>query len=74
MAAILTDRLMSARAGYPAAVFSPTPRVSRRHPIDLSETFKTIWSVTREGFLLLWMLAVVSFSWLIAAGAVGLLG
>jgi hypothetical protein len=74
MAAILTDRLLSPRAGSPAAGFFPTPRVSRRDPIDLSGTLKRIWSVTSEGLLLLWMLTVVAFSLLVAAGAMGFLG
>jgi hypothetical protein len=74
MAAILTDRLLSPRAGSPAAGSFPTPRVSRRAPIDLCRTLKRILSVTCEGLLLLWMLTVVAFSSLVAAGAVGLLG
>jgi hypothetical protein len=74
MAAILTDRLLSPRAGSPAADFPLTPRVTRRRSIELAETLKGIWSVTCEGLLLLWMLFVVAFSLLIAAGAVGLLG
>jgi hypothetical protein len=74
MAAILTDRLLSPRAGSTAAGFSPTACVSRHHSFDLSETFTTIWRMACEGLLLLWMLAVVAFSLLIAAGAVGLLG
>jgi hypothetical protein len=74
MAAILTDRLLSPRAGSPAAGFSLTPRVTRRRSIELAETLKRIWSVTCESLLLLWMLFVVAFSLLIAACAVGLLG
>ena len=74
MAAILTDRPLSPRAASTAADFSLCPRVSRRHSFDLPETFKTIWRVACEGMLLLWMLAVVAFSLLMAAGAVGLLG
>ena len=74
MAAILTDRLLSPRAGAPAAVFMPTPSVIRRHPTELSETLKGIWSVTCEGLLFLWMLAVVAFSCLMAAGVMGFLG
>jgi hypothetical protein len=74
MAAILTDRLLSPRAGSPAAGLFPTPRVRRRDPIDLSGTLKRIWSVTCEGLLLLWMLTVVAFSLLVAAGALGFLG
>ena len=74
MAAIWTDRLLSPRAGSTAAGIPLTPRVSRRHSFDLSETFKTILRVACEGLLLLWMLIVVAFSLLIAAGAVGLLG
>jgi hypothetical protein len=74
MAAILTDRLLSPRAGSTAAGFSLTPRDSRRYSFGLSETFKTICRVACEGLLLLWMLIVVAFSLLIAAGAVGLLG
>jgi hypothetical protein len=74
MAAILTDRLLSPRAGSPAAGFFPTPRVSRRDPIGLSGTLKRIWSVTSEGLLLLWMLAVVAFFLLMTAGTMGFLG
>jgi hypothetical protein len=74
MAAILTDRLLSPRAGSPAAGCFPTPRVSRRDPIDWSRTLKRIWSATCEGLLLLWMLAVVAFFLLMTAGATGLLG
>jgi hypothetical protein len=74
MAAILTDHLLSPRAGSPAAGFFPTPRVSRRDPMDLSWTFKRIRSATCEGLLLLWMLTVVAFSLLVAAGAIGFLG
>jgi hypothetical protein len=74
MAAILTDRLLSPRAGSPAAGFFPTPRVSRRDPIDLSGTLKRIWSVACEGLLLLGMLTVVAFALLVAAGAMGSLG
>jgi hypothetical protein len=74
MAAFLTDRLLSPRAGCPAAVFFLAPRVSRRRSIDLSATLSTIWCVTREGLLFLWMLAVVAFSLLMAAGAAGFLG
>jgi hypothetical protein len=74
MAALPTDRLLSPRAGFPAAGFFPIPRVRRPDPIELSETLKTIWGVTCEGLLLLWMLAVVAFSLLMAAGAVGFLG
>jgi hypothetical protein len=74
MAAILTDRLLSPRAGSPAADLFPTSRVTRRRSIELTEILKRIWSATCEGLLLLWMLIVVAFSLLIAAGAVGLLG
>jgi hypothetical protein len=74
MAAILTDRLLSPRAGSPAADFFPTSRLTRRRSIELAETLKRIWSVTCEGLFLLWMLIVVAFSLLMAAGAVGLLG
>ena len=74
MAAILTDRLLSPRAGSPAADFFPTSRVTRRRSIELTEILKRICRVTCEGLLLLWMLIVVAFCLLIAAGAVGLLG
>jgi hypothetical protein len=74
MAAILTDRLLSPRAGSPAADFFPISRVTRRRSIELAETLKRIWSATCEGLLLLSMLIVVAFFLLIAAGAVGLLG
>jgi hypothetical protein len=74
MSAILTDRLLSPRAGSPAAGFFPAPRVGRRDPIDLSGTLKRIWSVTCEGLLLLGMLTVVAFALLVAAGAMGSLG
>ena len=74
MAAILTDRLLSPRAGSTAADLLTTSRVTRRRSIELSETLKRFWSVTCEGLLLLWMLIAVVFSLLIAAGAVGLLG
>ena len=74
MAAILTDRLLSPRAGSPAAAFFPTPRVSRRRWFELTEMLKRICSATCEGMLLLWTLIVVAFFLLMAAGAVGLLG
>jgi hypothetical protein len=74
MAAILTDRLLSPRAGSTAAGFSLTPPVTGRRSIELAETLKRIWSVTCEGLLLLWMLIVAGFFILIAAGAVGLPG
>jgi hypothetical protein len=74
MAAILTDRLLSPRAGSPAADFSPTSRVTRRRSIELTEIPKRIWSAACEGLLLLWMLIVVAFLLLMAAGAVGWLG
>jgi hypothetical protein len=74
MAAILTDRLLSPRAGSHAADVLPTSRVTRRRSIQLPETLKRIWSVTCEGLLLLWMLIVVAFFLLMAAGAMGLLG
>jgi hypothetical protein len=74
MAAILTDRLLSPRAGSTAAGFSRTPRVTRRRSIELTEILKRIWSATCEGLLLLWTLIVVAFFLLMAAGAVGLLG
>jgi hypothetical protein len=74
MAAILTDRLLSPRAGSPAADFFPTSRVTRRRSFELTEILKRISSVTCEGLLLLWMLIVVAFFLLIAVGAVGLLG
>jgi hypothetical protein len=74
MAAILTDRLLSPRAGSTAADFFTTSRVTRRRSIELSEILKRFWSVTCEGLLLLWMLISIAFSLLIAAGAVGLLG
>jgi hypothetical protein len=74
MAAILTDRLLSPRAGSTAAGFSLTPPATRRRSIEVADTLKRIWSATCEGLLLLWMLVVVAFSLLIAAGAVGLLG
>ena len=70
MAAILTDRLSSPRAGSPTADSFPTSRVSRRRSIELSEMLKRIWSATCEGLLLLWMLIVVAFFLLMAAGAV----
>jgi hypothetical protein len=73
MAAILTNRLLSPRAGSTAADFSLTPRVIRRRPIELAEILKRIWSVTCEGLLLLWILIAVAFCLLMAAGAVGLL-
>jgi hypothetical protein len=73
MAAILTDRLLSPPAGSPAADFVPTSRVTRRQSIQLTETLKRIWRVTCEGLLLLWMLIVIAFVLLMAAGAVGLL-
>jgi hypothetical protein len=74
MAAILTNRLLRPRAGFPAAGFLSTPRARRRDPIDLSGRFKRIWSLTCEGLLFFWMLGVVVFSLLVAAGAMGLLG
>jgi hypothetical protein len=74
MAAILTDRLLSPRAGAPAADFFPISRVTRRRSIELTVTLKRIWSVTCEGLLLLWMLIVAGFFFLMGAGAVGLLG
>ena len=74
MAAILTDRLLSPRAGSTAADLFSTSRVTRRRSIELSETLKRFWSVTCDGLLLLWMLVAVVFCLLIAAGAVGLLG
>jgi hypothetical protein len=74
MAAILTDRLLSPRAGSPAAGFLSIPRASGRDLIDLSGTFKRIRSVICEGLLLLWMLTVVAFSLLVAAAAMGFLG
>ena len=74
MAAILANRLLSPRADLSAADFSPTPRVRGRLLVDLFETLKKIWSVICEGLLLLWMLAVLAISLLIAAGAIGFLG
>jgi len=74
MAAILADRLLRPRAGFPAAGFLSTPRASRRDPIGLSGRFKRIWSLTCEALLFFWMLSVVVFSLLVAAGALGLLG
>jgi hypothetical protein len=73
MAAFLTDRLLSSRAGStPAAIF-PLPRV-RRRSIDLSQTVRTIWRAALDYLALLWMLAVIAFVLLLVAGAVGLLG
>jgi hypothetical protein len=74
MAAIPTDRPLSPAAGSPAVDFFPTARVARCRSIELAETLKRIWGVTCEGLVLLWMLIVVAFSLLMAAGAVGLLG
>lgn len=72
MTAIVTHRLLRPRAGSAAAGFFSTPSM-RRHPGELFETLKAIWSVTSQGLLLLSMLAVVALSSLIAAGAMGLL-
>jgi hypothetical protein len=74
MAAILTDRLLSPRAGSTAAGFSLTPPAARRRSIEVAESLKKIWSATCEGLLLLWMLIVAGFFFLVGAGAVGLLG
>lgn len=74
MAAILTDRLLSPRAGSPAAGFFRAPHPSRRGSFDLSEALKAIRRVVYEGLLFLWMLAAAAFSLLLAAGAVGILG
>ena len=74
MAAILTDRLLSPRAGSTAARLSHAAPATRRRSIEFAEALKRIWSATCEGLLLLWMLIVVAFSLLMAAGAVGLLG
>ncbi len=73
MAAILTDRLLSPRAGCPAAGLLPIPSIMRRHPGELSETLKGVWSVTFQWLLWLWMLAVVALSSLMAACAMGFL-
>jgi hypothetical protein len=73
MAAFLTVRPLSSRTASPVAAFFPTSRLVRRRSIELAGTFTTIWSVTREWLLLLWMLGVVAFSFLVAAGALGLL-
>jgi hypothetical protein len=75
MAAFSTDRLLGPRAGSPAAaaVFR-IPRVRRRRPTYLSETVRTIWRAALEYLALLWMLAVVAFCLLLAAGAAGFLG
>ena len=73
MAAILTDRLLSPRADSPAAHFSLTPHLTRRRLIDLAKILKEIWRGICEGLLLLWMLAVVAFAWLTAAGFMGFL-
>ena len=74
MAAILTDRLLSPRAGSPDADLFPSSSVTRRRFIEVTEMLKRIWSTTCEGLLLLWMLIVVAFFLLMAAGAAGLLG
>ena len=74
MAAFLTDRLLSPRAGPPPAAIFPIPRVRRRRSIDLSETVTTIWRAAIEYLALLWMLAVVAFFLLLAAGAAGFMG
>lgn len=74
MTAILTDRLLSPRARSPAAAFFLLRRDLRRLFVDLTGALKTIWNVTYEGLLLLWMIGVVAFSWLLAAGALGFLG
>jgi hypothetical protein len=74
MAAILTDRPSSPRAGSPAGGFFSTSRVRRRDPIDLSGMLQRAWNVTWQGLLLLWMLTVMAFSLLVVAGAMGLLG
>ncbi len=55
-----------------AAFFSPS-RIPRYRSIELFQTFTTMWSPIREGLLFLWMLGVVAFFFLVAAGAVGLL-
>jgi hypothetical protein len=73
MAAFLTDRLLSPRTDSPVSVFSPIPRVRRRRSTDFAETLTTIWREAREWMALLWMLAVVAFYVLMAAGATGLL-
>jgi hypothetical protein len=72
MAAILTDRFLSPRAGSHDADLSPSSRVTRRRLIELTAMLRRIWSTTCEGLLLLWMLIVVAFCLLMAAGAAGL--
>jgi hypothetical protein len=72
MAAFSTVRLFDPRAVSPAAALPPTRRI-RRRSIDLSQTVATIWRVTREWLLFLWMLAAVSFLLLMGAGGAGFL-
>ena len=55
------------------AAFFFSSRIPRYRSIELSQTFTTRWSPIREGLLFLWMLGVVAFFFLVAAGAVGLL-
>ena len=74
MTAILTDRLLSPRADSPAAACFSLRRAPRRPLDDTAGALKTIWSVTCEGLLLLWMLSVVALSLIMAAGAIGFLG
>ena len=74
MAAIVTDRLLSPRARTPATALFPLRRAPLRPLVDLAGALKTIWSVTCEALLLLWMLSVVALSLLMAAGALGFLG
>ena len=56
MTAILIDRLLSLATVSPAAAYFPLRRVPHRLFVDPAGVLKTIWSVTCEGLLLLWML------------------
>jgi hypothetical protein len=74
MAAFLTDRLLSPRAVPAVAAFPSTPRVTRRRSTDLSPLVRTVMRASGESLLFLWMLTVVAFSLVVAAGAMGFLG
>jgi hypothetical protein len=70
MAAILTIRLVGARAFSQAASVFATPRIKTRRPLELFATINRVLIAGDEILRLLWAVVVLAFCLVIVAGFV----